>query len=99
MKAILIKPHMTEKTTKLAEKANARQYVFDVNIDSNKVEIKKAIEAQFSVQVDSIRTCIMPSKPKNRISAGKFVPGRSSKVKKAFVTLNGDQSIDFFQNV
>jgi large subunit ribosomal protein L23 len=99
VKQIVIKPRLTEKTTRLAEKANAKQYVFDVALESNKVEIKKAIEEQFSVQVQSIRTSILPSKPKNRMQRGRYLTGRTSKVKKAYITLVGDQAIDFFKNV
>ena len=41
---IIIKPVITEKTTALTEKT-AERYVFRVSPDANKIEIKKAVEA------------------------------------------------------
>ena len=42
---VLLSPRMTEKTTMVAE--NSNQYVFKVTSDSNKTEIKKAVEKLF----------------------------------------------------
>jgi len=99
MKTVLIKPLVTEKLAPLAEKPKSKQYAFVVDRDANKVEIKKAIEAKYNVEVVSVNTIIMPSKPKMRITKGKMLPGRTAQVKKAVVTLNGEQSIDFYSNI
>ena len=55
-KQILIKPLITEKNTTLQELNNT--YSFEVNKDSNKIEIKKAVEKKFKVRVTNVRTLI-----------------------------------------
>ncbi len=94
MKQILIKPVITEKSTKLADKGNV--YVFVVNKDSNKIEIKKAVEEQFSVVVTGVNTAVMPGKPKSRNTKSTVVRGMKSSYKKAFVTLQPGEKIDLF---
>lgn len=54
-------PVLTEKTIRLLEK---NQYSFDVNIDSNKTEIKKWIELFFNVKVVSVNSHRLPKKKK-----------------------------------
>ena len=49
----ILSPIITEKATKVSEK---NQFVFKVKIDSNKGEIKKAIEKLFKVKVKNIKT-------------------------------------------
>ena len=50
---VLLAPRMTEKSTRIAESSN--QYVFKVTSDSNKTEIKDAVEKLFEVNVESVR--------------------------------------------
>ncbi|KAG6540178.1 hypothetical protein Mapa_018468 [Marchantia paleacea] len=57
-------PVLTEKTIRLLEK---NQYSFDVNIDSNKTEIKKWIELFFNVKVISVNSHRLPKKKKKKI--------------------------------
>ena len=52
--SILIKPIITEKATADSEMNNC--YTFLVNPSSNKVEIKKAVEATYGVSVEKVRT-------------------------------------------
>lgn len=88
---VLKRPIITEKAAKLNEK---RQYAFEVEIKSNKIEIRKAVEAQFGVNVISIRTIRM--RPKNKLQftrRGRFV-GKTAARKKAYVTLKEGQTID-----
>lgn len=88
---VLKRPIITEKAAKLNEK---RQYAFEVGINANKIEIRKAVEAQFSVNVVSIRTIRM--RPKNKLQftrRGRFV-GKTAARKKAYVTLKEGQTID-----
>jgi large subunit ribosomal protein L23 len=91
-KQILIRPVITEKTTKLTDKRGT--YVFVVNKDSNKIEIKAAVEAMFNVTVDRVRTAVMPGKPKSRSSKTAVVRGTKSSYKKAMVTLTPGETID-----
>ena len=93
-KQILIKPLITEKATKLADKRNT--YVFVVNKDSNKIEIKNAIEKLYNVSVDSVNTAIRPGKPKSRNTKSTVVRGVKASYKKAFVTLTPGETINIF---
>ena len=96
-KKILVKPIITEKAEILSE--NFGQYTFIVNKKANKVEIKKAIEEQFNVAVDSVNTINMPSKTKNRNTRSGILKGSVSAYKKAIVTLSEGETIDFFGDI
>ncbi len=93
--AILRRPILTEKSHDMvaagtAEDAKTRsRYTFEVHIKSNKQQIKKAVEAAFGVQVESINTMIVkPRRKAFRGNAGK--PGFSRQKKKAVVRLTKD---------
>lgn len=96
-KEIIIKPLITEKAEKMSAKLN--QYTFVVSKKANKVEIKKAIEDWFNVEVDSVNTAIMPSKSKVRNTKGGIQRGRVSSYKKAIITLADGEEIDFYGEV
>jgi large subunit ribosomal protein L23 len=93
-KQILIKPIITEKATKLADKRNT--YVFVVNKEANKIEVKNAVEKSFNVNVTSVNTAVMPGKPKSRSTKTAVVKGMKSSYKKAYVTLDQGETIDIF---
>ena len=93
-KQILIKPVITEKATRLADKRNT--YLFVVNKKVNKIEIKDAVEKMYNVSVDSVNTATMPGKPKTRNTKTTVVRGVKSAFKKAFVTLTPGERIDIF---
>jgi large subunit ribosomal protein L23 len=80
---------LSEKATLLQEKNN--EYVFKVATNSNKLEIKQAIEQLFGVKVTAVRTCNYNGKNKRvrRPDAGK-----TAKWKKAIVRLKDGDSID-----
>ena len=59
---VLIKPILSEKANKQAEKTN--RYAFVVDRKANKLEIKKAVETFYGVQVEGVNTLVMPSKQK-----------------------------------
>ena len=84
---IIQKPILTEKSTNLNQ---FNQYSFKVNIKSNSLEIKNAIEKIFKVKVSKINTLIVRGKPKTF----KGVSGYKKNYKKAIVTLNEGQTID-----
>jgi len=65
-------------------------------LQANKVEIKKAVEEWFNVEVEAVRTAIMPSKSKVRNTKSGIQRGRVSSYKKAMVTLAEGDEIDFF---
>lgn len=87
---ILLRPRITEKGSNMAEKTPL--VVFEVPLDANKSEIKRAVQAMFDVDVDSVRTMIVRGKIKRR---GRFI-GKRSNIKKAIVTLAEGQDIDIF---
>lgn len=93
-KQILIKPVITEKATKLADKRGT--YVFVVNKDANKIEVKNAVEKFYNVSVDNVNTAVMPGKPKSRSTKTAVVRGTKSSYKKAYVTLTPGERIDIF---
>lgn len=95
-KQILIRPIITEKSTKLADKRST--YTFVVNKNANKIEIRSAVESMFNVSVERVNTAIMPGKPKSRSTKTTIVRGTKSSYKKAYVTLVAGETIDLFGN-
>ena len=85
---VLKAPHISEKATNNAENSNTK-----VALDANKVEIANAVEQLFEVKVDSVRTVVVKGKTKRR--GNKM--GRRSDWKKAYVTLQEGQSLDFVE--
>jgi large subunit ribosomal protein L23 len=92
-KNIIIKPILSEKTTALAE---INKYTFQVVKNSNKLEVKKAVEEQFGVTVLSVNTSIRPGKSKTRVVKGRQTKGQTSSIKKAIVTIAEGEFIDGF---
>lgn len=89
---IVIRPIITEKTAMLREYG---QFVFEVAPDSNKHEIKRAVEELFKVHVEKVRVINVKPKPK-RV---RLAPGYTRAWKKAIVTLRKGESIPFFEGV
>ncbi|MBR6246882.1 MAG: 50S ribosomal protein L23 [Bacteroidales bacterium] len=94
---ILIKPIVTEKLTALGEKYN--RYGFIVDRDANKLQIKAAVEQTYNVNVASVNTVNYHGKRKQRYSKSGILRGRMNHFKKAYVTLAGDEKIDFYSNI
>ncbi|MCF8370477.1 MAG: 50S ribosomal protein L23 [Bacteroidales bacterium] len=95
--SIIIKPVVTEKMTKLGEKLN--RYAFVVDKKANKIQIKKAVEELYDVQVEAINTLRYGGKRKSRFTRAGVVSGKASSYKKAIVTLAKDELIDFYSNI
>ncbi len=90
---VIIKPLLTEKS--YSDVAN-KKYAFIVKRESNKTEIKKAIESVFGVKVDKVNTVNYDGKFKVQGRA----QGYTSKFKKAYVTLKKDsKTIEFFDSL
>lgn len=98
MKSILIRPLITEKMTKISEK-NPNKYGFIVAVDANKIEIAKAIKEKFNVDVVSVNTIRYKGKTKTQFTRKGRFTGKTSKYKKAIVTLKEGQTIDIFGQV
>jgi large subunit ribosomal protein L23 len=80
---------LTEKGTHLTESGN--HYLFEVYPESNKLEIKHAVEKLFKVSVLQVNTLNRKSKA---TSARRFRPGRTSASKRAIVKLKAGDKID-----
>ena len=85
----IIRPLLTERSTILKEKYN--QYVFETGLNASKPQIKKAIEELFKVRVERVRTMVIGGKFRRYGRGG----GLRSDWKKAIVTLEKGQKIDF----
>jgi large subunit ribosomal protein L23 len=94
--SVLRKPLVTEKVSALNEKG---KYGFIVDIRANKVEIKKAVEKQYGVNVEKVNTINVMGKHKVRYTKAGVLAGRKTNYKKAIVTLAEGEVIDFYGNV
>jgi large subunit ribosomal protein L23 len=88
---VIKRPIISEKSAALAEVGS--RYAFEVAAESNKQEIRQAVEKLFSVKVRAVRTMIVHGKAK-RIGRGEV---KRTNWKKAIVTLTEGQKIEFFQ--
>ena len=82
-------PIITEQTTQLGE--NLKQVVFKVDLSANKLEIKKAVEELFKVEVIKVTTSVVKGKRKRN----RFGIYKKSNYKKAFVSISEDSDIQF----
>jgi large subunit ribosomal protein L23 len=94
--SVLKKPLVTEKVSALNEKG---KYGFIVDTAANKVEIKKAVEKKYGVNVQSVNTMNVMGKFKSRFTKAGVLSGRKPNYKKAIVTLAQGEVIDFYSNV
>lgn len=87
---IIKRPVISEKSTFLTESDN--KYVFEVALDANKIQIKRAVQEIFKVGVTKVRTLRMSGK-KKRV---RLQMGRTPDWKKAIVTLKEGDRIELF---
>lgn len=103
---IIKRPLLTEKSNRLKETGGssnagaddsslASKVLFEVHDDANKIQIRQAIEELFKVKVADVCTQIVRGKVKRM---GRFV-GQRSNWKKAIVTLQAGNKIEFFEGV
>ena len=89
---VLIRAIITEKTTLLMQE---NKYTFQVPLNANKVEIRKAVESIFNVKVEKVATIRVLGKTKRM---GRTM-GKRSDYKKAIVTLKAGETIELFEGV
>jgi large subunit ribosomal protein L23 len=94
---VLIKPILTEKANGQQDKL--RRYAFKVARKANKLEIKKAVEEFYSVNVTDVNTSVVPGKNKTRFTKKGFVQGQKPAYKKAMVTVAEGETIDLYSNI
>lgn len=86
---VLVSPRISEKASTVADAHN--QFVFQVQKDATKPDIKAAVELMFDVKVDSVTVCNVQGKRK----AFRQKMGRRPGFKKAYVKLKPGYDIDF----
>ncbi len=91
---VIRRPLITEKSTVQRDRTNT--VAFEVDPRANKIDVKRAVEAQFKVKVADVRIARMHGKVRRQ---GRFV-GRRPDWKKAYVRLAaGEKTIEFFEGV
>ena len=91
---IIRRPLITEKSTMQRDESNT--VAFEVDRKANKIDVKRAVEAQFKVKVAEVRIAAMHGKVRRQ---GRF-EGRRADWKKAYVRLaEGEKTIEFFEGV
>jgi large subunit ribosomal protein L23 len=97
MREVLKKPLITEKYNDLAEKLG--QFAFMVDRKASKTDIKEEIEKVYEVKVKGVRTMVYGGARKTRYTKKGFVEGKKAAYKKAIVTLQDGDTIDFYSNL
>jgi large subunit ribosomal protein L23 len=89
---VIIRPVVSEKSYSLSEKG---VYTFIVPAETNKIEVRRAVERVFNVRVEKVNTLNRPGKRKRNRKKQTF--GRRPDTKRAVVTLAPGQSIPIFE--
>jgi large subunit ribosomal protein L23 len=90
---VLHRPVVSEKTYALMD---AHVYVFEVDIDATKIDVRHAVEQAFNVRVDNVNTLNRKGKTKRNRKNNSL--GHRPDTKRAIVTLHEGDSIDLFEN-
>jgi large subunit ribosomal protein L23 len=92
---VILRPLITEKTTEMQASENTVCFVVDRR--ANKIQVRKAVEELFDVQVVAVRVVNRNGKPIMRY--GRVVNHRP-RVRKAYVKLApGSKTVEFFDGV
>ncbi|MCP3659553.1 MAG: 50S ribosomal protein L23 [Bacteroidetes bacterium] len=94
--SVLKKPIVTEKISQLNEKGI---YGFIVDNNSNKVEIRKEIEKDYSVKIEKVNTMRYSGKKKVRYKKTGILKGKTPSYKKAIIYLKEGEFLDFYGDV
>lgn len=97
MHSVLIRPLVTEKMNDIAEQG--QKYGFVVDLNANKIQIAKAVETKFGVNVVAVNTVRHKGKQRTQFTRKGRFSGRTPRSKKAIVTLKEGQTIDIFGEV
>jgi large subunit ribosomal protein L23 len=88
---VVKRPLVTEKSER--NRADARQFAFEIHRDATKIQVKQAVEKLFNVHVLAVRTAVIRGKNK-RVGRSR---ARRPNWKKAFVTLKEGETIALFE--
>ena len=83
--------------TEMGETMN--RYGFVVNRKANKLQIKKAVEDLYGVEVLSVNTMTYRGKTKSRFTKTGIISGKTASYKKAIITVAEGETIDFYSNI
>jgi large subunit ribosomal protein L23 len=97
MSQILIRPIISEKMAAQGEKEG--RYGFEVSKDSNKLQIRQAVEQEYGVSVTGVRTMVCRGKTRTRYTKTNILQGRTASYKKAIVTLKQGDVIDLYSSI
>ena len=94
-------PRKVLKTLLISEKSlitrdKYNEYVFEVDVNANKIDVKYAVEKLYGVKVDKVMTLNNPGKQRR---LGRNRPGYTTAWKKAVVKLVKDNKIAEFENL
>ena len=89
---VLKKPLITEKSTELQVQ---NKYAFEIAAGANKPMVKEAVEKAFNVKVTGVNVVTMPGKTR-RVGRRQV---QTPPWKKALVTLQAGDKIEFFEGV
>jgi large subunit ribosomal protein L23 len=92
---VIVRPIDTEKTR--FQGSELGQYTFEVARDTNKIEVKRAVETIFDTDVVAVNIINVPAKASDRRGRRRIV--RRPTWKKAVVTLADGQRLDVFEGV
>jgi large subunit ribosomal protein L23 len=95
--SIIIKPIVTEKITKDGELFN--RFGFVVDKKANKVQIKKAVEAAYGVNVVEVNTMNVRPDRSTKYTKSGMITGKTNAYKKAIVQVQEGETIDFYNNI
>jgi large subunit ribosomal protein L23 len=93
---IILKPVISEKSM---DETQRGKYTFRVHGDANKLQVKRAVEELFKVNVITVNVLTTKAKEKSRNQRRARIRGWTSPWKKAVVTLAAGQKIEFFEGV
>ncbi len=94
--SIIKRPILTEKSQDLQK---GGQYVFEVALKANKIEIAKEVKKLYGVEVSAVNTLRQFGKKKSRSTKTKVTSGYTSTFKKAIVTVASGEVIDFYDSI
>lgn len=90
MSQMILTPKISEKAVFLAERGI---YIFEVPTGTNKIEVAKAVEQAFKVNVTDVNIVIA----KGKVKRFRKSVGTQKDVKKAMVKLKAGQTITLFE--
>ena len=94
---VIFEPIITEKATNDSELRN--RYSFVVSRETNKIQIKNAVQEKYNVTVQKVRTQIYGSERKTKFTKRGVQRTKTNIKKKAIVDIQDGESIDFYNNL